>query len=656
MKRIVSLALLTLTALVGVCAASYEVTSPDGRLTAILKTDKQLTLSLRYNGAVIMSPSPIGMTLSDGTKIGNGGRMSATRPRRMSERVKAPLYRQEVFNMDWNQMYMRLSNGFGLIVRVYNEGVAYQFGSNRPDSLTIASETAEFNFGGESKAWLACTTGEQDPYATAFQNTYTHTKLDSAKSKPAFLPATVDCYTAKVTILESDIVSYPNMWLTPEGGKLKATFANYPRKMAYHPQRRMSYVESRENYIAKTEGVRMFPWRILAVSGKDTEMPTNNLVYALSRPNKIGDTKWIRPGKSAWEWWNDWNLRGVDFPAGLNYETYKYYIDFAAAQGLEYIVFEEGWYDSNAGTVLEPIESLRFTELLDYAKEKGVGVMLWSVFNVMDEKLDTICAHYSAMGVKGFKVDFLDRDDQTAVEMVERLAACAAKHHLVLDLHGIYKPVGLDRTYPNILNYEGVFGMEECRWTSAENDMTLYDVTFPYIRMMAGPVDFTPGAMRNGTKYDWRANYSKPVSMGTRCHQAACYVVHDSRLTMLADSPTNYEQDTIYTRFIATLPTVYDRMLIPQGELGEYIVAARRHGENWYVAGQTNWDGREVSLTFNFLKKGVKYEAQILRDGINANRDAEDYIIETAEIDRESTLRVKMAGGGGFVVKLTKKQ
>lgn len=655
MKRIVSLGLLMLMTLVGIRAASYEVTSPDGRLTAVLKTDKHLTLSLRYNGEMIMRPSPIGMTLADGTKIGKGGRMSATRPRLVNEKIKAPFYRQESFNTEYNQIIMRLSNGFGVTVRAYNEGVAYRFGSNHMDTLIIMNETAEYDFGSESKAWLAYTTGTEDPYRTAFQNTYTHTKLDTAKSLPVFLPATVDCYVAKVTILESDVESYPNMWIVPEGGKLKASFAAYPAKMAYHKERHMTYVAKRENYIAKTYGDRQYPWRILAVSGKDTEMPTNNLVYALARPNKIGDTKWIKPGKAAWEWWNDWNLKGVDFEAGINYETYKYYIDFAAAQGLEYIVLDEGWYDSDAGTILEPVEKIQFPELLNYAKEKGVGVMLWSVFNVMDERLDTICEHYAAMGVKGFKVDFMDRDDQTAVEMVERLAACAAKNHLVLDLHGIFKPVGLDRTYPNILNYEGVFGMEECRWTDASSDMPRYDVTFPYIRMMAGPVDFTPGAMRNGTKYDWRAIYTKPVSMGTRCHQAACYVVHDSRLTMLADSPTNYEADTVYTKFIATLPTTYQRTIIPQGEVGEYIISARRNGENWYVGGQTNWDGREVNLTFPFLKKGVKYDAQILRDGINANHDAEDYIIETSEVMRGQSMKIKMASGGGFVVKLIKK-
>lgn len=491
----------------------------------------------------------------------------------------------------------------------------------------------------------------------AFQNIYDETRLDTAASKQAFLPATVDCGAAKVTILESDIVSYPHLWLkASKDGTLNALFAPYPTKMAYHAWRHMTYVDETADYIAKTTGKRTYPWRILAVTERDTDMPTNNLVYALARPSKVGDTSWIKPGKVAWDWWNDWNLKGVDFKAGINYDTYKYYTDFAASHNLEYIVLDEGWYDSKAGTILKPIDDIRLADLIAYASSKGVGIVLWAVFNVMDENLEEICSHYASMGIKGFKVDFMDRDDQTAVEMVERLAECTARHHLVLDLHGIYKPVGLDRTYPNVLNYESVFGMEESRWTELASDMPRYDVTFPYIRMMAGQVDFTPGAMHNGTKQDWRAIYTKPISMGTRCHQAACYVVHDSPFTMLADSPTSYEADETYTRFIASLPVVFDRTVVLKGEMGKYIITAREKDGNWYVAGQTNWDARDYSLDMDFLEAGATYDAEILADGINANHDAEDYQLQKAGAWHKGTKHSgAMASGGGFVMKITKR-
>ena len=654
MKRFITLSIVLIAAS-AIKAATIDVASPNGRLKAHLATGERLTLAVTLDGDTILRPSPIGLTLADGTVVGQGVKAKAAKAQLKSEHIDAVAYRQKSFDTEWRQTTLSLGKGFSLNLRVYDEGVAYCFATSRKGETIIESEKADLDFGKDRTAWLAYTTTPENPFAMAFQNIYTVGKLDTIQPEYVFLPATVDCGKAKVTILESDVVSYPNLWLRPEGGRLKATNAPYPAKMEYHPWRHMTYVAAAESFIAKSTGARTYPWRILAVTTSDTQMPTNNMVYALARPSKIKDTSWIKPGKAAWEWWNDWNIKGVDFEAGINFETYKYYIDFAAAHSLEYIVLDEGWYNSKAGTIMQPIEEIRFNELLSYAKSKGVGVILWAVFNVMDEDLENICAHYSNLGVKGFKVDFMDRDDQTAVEMVERLAECTARHHMVLDLHGIYKPVGLERTYPNIINYESVFGMEECRWTDPEHDMPLYDVTFPYIRLMAGPVDFTPGAMRNGTIRDWKAIYTKPISMGTRCHQAACYIVHDSPFSMLADSPTNYEADETYTQFIATLPSTFDQTIVPQGRLGEYIVTARRCGDDWYVGGQTNWNGRDISLQLPFLENGATYEAQILHDGKNAHHDAEDYAIDTTTVNSNSSIDIHMASGGGFAIKLIKK-
>ena len=612
-------------------AESYLVKSPDGKIAATLNTDNCLSLSFQYNGSILMKESSIGVTLRDGMDIGKNPKVKSHKLATHKETIDAPFYRQQSFSTAYQELNLALKNGFGIILRAYDEGVAYRFYTQRGGKTIILNETANYNFGKEKKAWLPYTTNEEKPYAMAFQNIYDETAIDTAEQKPVFLPATVDCGKAKVTILESDLVSYPGMWLQADGDCLKALFAKYPQEMAYYPWRGMSYVKTTADYIATSTGKRTYPWRVFAITEKDTDMPTNNLVYALARPNKIGDTSWIKPGKVAWDWWNDWNLKGVNFKAGINYDTYLYYIDFAAKHGLEYIVLDEGWYNSKEATILKPIDEIQLPKLIEYANKKGVGIVLWAVFNVMDENLEKICLTYADMGIKGFKVDFMDRDDQTAVEMVERLAACCAKHHLILDLHGIYKPMGLNRTYPNILNYESVFGMEESRWTELKNDMPRYDVTFPYIRMMAGQVDFTPGAMRNGTKEDWRAIYTKPISMGTRCHQAACYVVQDSPFTMLADSPTSYEADESYTQYIAQLPVVFEKTQVVQGEIGKYIVNAREKDGNWYVGAQTNWDG------------------------INANHDAEDYRITSQEVSKNTELHLHLASGGGFVIKLIKK-
>ena len=634
-------------------AKSYNVTSPNGCIIATLSLDKTCQLSIQLDGEELMAASTIDLTLADGKQAYSQAKVARSKRSSINEVIEAPMYRQASFTFKANQLDLKLQNGFGLIVLATDEGVAYRFYQTNKGATTIYNEVADYHFGADRTAWLAYSTNKEKPMAMAFQNIYHETAIGKAEDQVAFLPVTIDCDKAKVTLLETDIVSYPGMFVRTNGNSLKAEFAPYPKKMDYYRWRGMSYVKETEDYIARHEGTHSYPWRILAVTEDDTQMPLNNMVYALARPNKIGSTDWIKPGKVAWDWWNDWNLRGVDFVAGINYDTYKYYIDFAAAHGLEYIILDEGWYDSNKANIMQPIDEVRLPELIEYANEKNVGIVLWTVFNVIDEKLEEACKHYAEMGIKGFKVDFLDRNDQTAIEMVERLASATARHHLLLDLHGIYAPVGLNRTYPNILNYEGVFGMEEVRWTELKNDMPLYDVTFPFIRMMAGAVDFTPGAMRNGTKEDWAAIYNKPISMGTRCHQAACYIVHDSPFTMLADSPTNYEADEPYTQYIASLPTVFDETRILQGKLGEYIVTARRLGDTWYIAGQTNWEGqRELTIDFSFLTEGKSYQAHLLTDGVNAHHDAEDYRISTIKCNASTKQTIHMMPGGGFVIKI----
>ena len=433
---------------------------------------------------------------------------------------------------------------------------------------------------------------------------------------------------------------------------MKGVFAPYPAKTDFYPWRKQEYVTETTDFISRSRGSRSYPWRVLAITEKDTDMPVNNLVYALASPNRIGDTSWVKTGKVAWDWWNDWNLKGVPFKAGINMDTYKYYIDFASRNGIEFIVLDEGWYNPKSGDMLTVIPELDLPELIAYGKSKGVEIVLWTVFNVLDSQLEAACKKYADMGIKGFKVDFLDRDDQTAVEMVYRIAEMTARYKLTLDLHGIYKPTGINRTYPHIINFESVFGMEEVKWTDIKNNMPLYDVTFPYIRMMAGPVDYTPGAMRNATKADWRAMYSTPASMGTRCHQLAAYIVHDSPFTMLCDAPTNYLNEQECVDFITSLPVETDSTFIASGELGKYIVTVRKKDVNWYVGGMTNWDRRDVELDFSFLPEGVRYMATLFVDGINADKQAEDYRMEKRIVDRESRMKLHLASGGGFAMKL----
>ena len=377
-------------------------------------------------------------------------------------------------------------------------------------------------------------------------------------------------------------------------------------------------------------------------------MPVNNLVYALAEPAKTTDTSWINPGKVAWDWWNDWNLKGVDFEAGINFDTYKYYIDFAAKNNIEYVVLDEGWYESKKGDIMNPIPEIRLPELIQYANSKGVDIVLWTVFNVLDEHLDEAMAKYKSMGVKGFKIDFLDRDDQEAVELAYRIAEAALKYQMVLDYHGYYKPTGMSRTFPNILNYEGVFGMEESRWTELSNDMPLYDVTFPYLRGFAGPADYTPGLMRNADRSSWYADDPRPISLGTRCRQLAAFVLYHSGIGTMADNITTYEKEAECAEFIASVPCEWDESIALDGRIGEYIIVARRRGDEWFLAGMTDWTPRNVVVDLDFLDAS-DWKIEIFEDSTSPQtyrKSVKEYYGEP--------LRVTMKSGGAFAARITK--
>ena len=651
---ILSLLLLIGNASLAAKEKKYVLSSPDGTLKMEISAGNELAYQVMHGNDTILSHSNIGLVLENGTIVGKTPRITGERRRKIKDNIESPFYRFKEFVATGNELDLKLKGGFGIIFRAYNEGVAYRFYTTQSSDIIIKEEQAEFNFKEDYTAYLPYTTNDKKPMAMAFQNVYDITPLSKAQPKLAFLPVTVDCGSVKLTLLESDLEAYPGMFVQSQQGKygLKGVFAPYPAKTDFYPWRKQEYVTETTDFISRSRGSRSYPWRVLAITEKDTDMPVNNLVYALASPNRIGDTSWIKTGKVAWDWWNDWNLKGVPFKAGINMDTYKYYIDFASRNGLEFIVLDEGWYAPKSGDMLTVIPELDLPELIAYGKSKGVEIVLWTVFNVLDSQLEAACKKYADMGIKGFKVDFLDRDDQTAVEMVYRIAEMTARYKLTLDLHGIYKPTGINRTYPHIINFESVFGMEEVKWTDIKNNMPLYDVTFPYIRMMAGPVDYTPGAMRNATKADWRAMYYTPASMGTRCHQLAAYIVHDSPFTMLCDAPTNYLNEQECVDFIASLPVEVDSTFIASGELGKYIVTVRKKDVNWYIGGMTNWDERDVQLDFSFLPEGMSYTAVLFKDGVNANKQAEDYRKETIRIDKDSRLTLHLASGGGFAMKL----
>ena len=654
------LAILSLLLLIGNASFAakekkYVLSSPDGTLKVEISAGNELAYQVMHGNDTILSHSNIGLVLENGTIVGKTPRITGERRRKIKDNMESPFYRFKEFVATGNELDLKLKGGFGIIFRAYNEGVAYRFYTTQSSDIIIKEEQAEFNFKEDYTAYLPYTTNDKKPMAMAYQNVYDIIPLSKAQPKLAFLPVTVDCGSVKLTLLESDLEAYPGMFVQSQQGKygLKGVFAPYPAKTDFYPWRKQEYVTETTDFISRSRGSRSYPWRVLAITEKDTDMPVNNLVYALASPNRIGDTSWIKTGKVAWDWWNDWNIYDVDFRAGINTETYKYYIDFAAEHGIEYVILDEGWSVNMAADLMQVIPEIDIPELVNYGKSKNVGIILWAGYHAFDRDMEKVVKHYSNMGVKGFKVDFMDRDDQEIVDFLYRGAETCAKYKMMVDYHGICKPTGLQRTYPNVINYEGVHGLENMKWVASTYDMPLYDVTIPFVRMVAGPMDYTQGAMRNAIRKNYAPIYTEPMSQGTRCHQLATYVIFESPLNMLCDNPSNYNREPECTEFIANIPTVWEKTVALDGKVGEFVAIARLHGNDWYVGALTNWDAREVELDLSFLGDG-NYKLELFKDGINADRAACDYKKEVIPVPADRKVKVKMAPGGGWAAKIYK--
>ncbi len=632
----------------------HSIKSPDGKLELQAVTQANISFCLLRGDQVLVSSAPLSLTLEDGTILGPNARISKARTTNVREVIPSPLYRKSEITAVYNQLDISFREGFGIRFRLYDQGAAYQFYTTGRDSLHIVNESAGFLFEKDYTCYVPYSRGEANPFHNSFENVYTVTPVSGFElGRLAFLPLLV-CLDdgIKMVLTESDLESYPGMFLkgekTSRGYEYRGVFAPIPSATRTEPVRGQVIPTGYSQVIARTTGTRSFPWRIMAVSEKDTELPVNDLVYALGAPNRTGSTDWIKPGKVAWDWWNNWGITGVDFPVGINTETYKYYIDFAAANGIEYVVLDEGWSPPAGQDIMQVIPQIDLQELVTYAGKKNVSLILWCVAYVLDEKLEEACSFYSQMGFRGFKVDFMDRDDQPVVEMLYRLAETAARHRLLIDFHGMYKPTGFNRTYPNVVNFEGIFGLEQSKWS--QEDMVPYDVIFPYIRMLAGPVDYTQGGMRNATRQDFHPVYNNPMAAGTRARQVATYVVFDNPLVMLCDNPTTYMKEQETTSFITRIPVAWDETRILQGELGKYIVSARRKDSQWFVGGLTDWTPRTITLDLSFLEAGRTYKAKIFRDGVNAHRHATDYKIEEREVTCKDKITLDLAPGGGFAI------
>jgi alpha-glucosidase len=450
----------------------------------------------------------------------------------------------------------------------------------------------------------------------------------------------------KIAITEADLFDYPGLYLTGarhNPRQLTGIFPHYPLKEQMTRDRDVRVVE-RADYLARTAGSRTFPWRVMVITEKDGDLISSQMVYKLSRPSQLVDVSWIVPGKVAWDWWNANNIYGVDFRSGINTDTYKHYIDFASAYGIEYIILDEGWYE--LGDLMKINPDIDMEELMRYGKEKNVGIILWVVWKTLWDQLDVALDQFERWGVKGIKVDFMQRDDQWMVNYYWKIAEESAKRHLLVDFHGSYKPAGLHRSWPNVLTREGVRGLEWNKWSDGASPENALAIAF--IRMLAGPLDYTPGAMLNATRAQFRPVFDVPMSQGTRCQQLAMYVVFESPLQMLADSPSHYYEEEECMEFLSPVPTVWDETVVLDGKVGDYVVLARRNDDTWYLAAMTDWTARDIEIPLSFLND-KSYNIKIWKDGINADKYAEDFRNEQMTVKGGDTLQVHLAPGGGMV-------
>lgn len=647
--RVIALLGLTfsLSAAMAQTAKTFQVKSPDGKININISAGATVTWAVKHDGTEVITPSEISMTLNNGEVLGKNAVVKKAATSSNNSTIATPIYKKTQVQDNYNQLTVNFKGDYSLVFRAYNDGAAYRFITAKKGDITITNESANFNFKDDDKAFLPFVNDfrNKDKFTTSFEAHYTNINLSAVKKDTlAFLPVLVDVGSPKkAVILEADLQDYPGMYLTHgDGNSLHGVFSKYPTEEAVL---RINYVvNKRADYIAKTTGTRSFPWRVVVISTEDRQLADNDMMQKLAEPSKIADYSWIKPGKVAWDWWNDWNVTHVDFKSGINVPTYKYYTDFAAANKLEYIIIDEGWsddYDLNKTT-------LDVQAIVDYAKQKNVGVILWSTWYAMSRDVEGLMDKFEKMGVKGFKVDFIDRDDQKMVASLFDIAKIAANHHMLIDYHGMYKPSGMQRTWPNIINCEGVKGLENMKWGT--DNQPGYDVSIPFIRMMSGSMDYTPGGMRNATKDAFRAVNSNPMTQGTRSHQLAMYTIFEAPLQMLSDNPSIYQREQESTNFIAAIPTTFDATVALDGKVGDFVSIARKKGNTWYAGAMTNWNARDLTIDLSFLGDG-SYKATIFEDGVNANRDATDYVTKTITVTAKDKLNVKMASGGGWAAR-----
>lgn len=656
MKRIYSLLGVLSMSVATLIAGNYYVTSPDGLIKIQVDAGKVLTWSVERNGETLVEPSAIGLEI-EGAKIqpGVNTRVKGVSKKTVNTTLK-PVVPTKFSNVPdhYNELTLKMAGDYSVQFRAYNNGAAYRFVLDKKGEVIVNTEIANFTLPeGTMTYW------PMDPYTnfvTPQEVVYENRPLNSLNSMmKGFLPIyTTTPAGTRVVITEADVEDYTNLFLTADAcTTLKGEYPQVIKDIRLKPGTdRTEEILELYPYIAKIQGKRTLPWRLVMISPNDAALLENTLPWNLSSPSVIGDTSWIKPGKISWDWWSMLNVYGVDFESGVNNPTYKYIIDFAADLGLEYILLDEGWSQAT-WDIKHCRPEVNVPELVEYGRQKGVGIVLWALWNPLILDIEGTLDVYRDWGVKGIKIDFMNRSDQDMVNFYENVAKAAAERHILVDFHGAYKPCGVHRKYPNVMSFEGVLGMEHDKDSRDINPV--HNLILPFTRMMAGPMDYTPGAVNNATREDFAINFNHPMSLGTRAQQAAIFVAYESPLQMIADSPSNFNLAPEYARFLASIPTVWDETVSIDAAISEYLLIARRNGDKWYIAAMTDWTPRDMSVVLNFLPDGSEWSMTTFADGVNAHKQATDYKLSTSAVKAGDTVNFHMAPGGGWVAILEKK-
>lgn len=644
-----TLSLFSLSVLLLSCSPRTALKSPDGSIQVGLSISTQeISCEISLNRERLLLINGINLTgdITDNSlvlkKSSSGYHKELLHP--------IVMQKSEVITDEYNSLALSFSSGKTLELRAYDNGVAYRWIVNMNEPWKVTDENAMFNFGGNAIIWYP----HEDSFYSANEQKFTLMTMDElGVGKLASLPTLFAIGDTKVLLAESDLLDYAGMWLeSAEEGAMKAVFPHYPKSLEKSGDRD-EFVRDREDYIARYEGNVYFPWRVIEIARADKDLLSNTLVYQLASPSQ-GDFSWVKPGKAQWDWWNDWNLTGVDFTPGVNTETYRYYIDFASANGIEYVVLDEGW--SQRDSLLNINPDVDVPGLIKYAAGKNVKVVLWCTWLRLDACLEEAFSQFEEWGAAAAKVDFMSRDDQPMIQYYTRVAECAARHHLLVDFHGCCKPAGLYRTWPNVITFEGVYGLEQSKGDQSKTIGPDHNVILPFTRMVAGPMDYTPGSVCNTHKEQWAPDYHSPMGMGTRCHHMAMYVIYESPLQMMCDSPSHYLEEPESLDAIKSIPTVWRKSIPLDSKVGEYVMMAREAAEGtWYIGGMTNSNARKKTISLDFLPEG-EYLATIYADGPNSDTNANEFTVLKHIVTRDSTLDITLHSEGGCLIILKEKK